>query len=216
MAFGCALFIQQGRKMYLFVFVIFFSAILGIYTQTFLLGASRAEARRHSSAELMYLWHQEAYAQAAEAHKNLVAGPSLFGGTTFCATSKASSQPSTASDCNALTTLSANFTSDARLNTVAYVTSGHTYLVTYIVNDANGFARTGYTAGEISKQFKNSTNIPNWMYGEVMSGTCGGVMSNFIFTSALVNGQIVCYPTKDSSGVTFVPDGAIGLVSVLQ
>jgi len=206
--------------MYLFVYISLLLAAMGLFTQVYLLQASRLWARQKTAAEIMYVWHAGAYMMAKELSASL--------GTTFPCRISPLGVPVSVLACqrvlqNPSGTPIAPYTrhylppgylyaqTQLQFPSVVYKSSGTLYLATYVPKEtsAGDTAWFGYTAGEILQQFRR-TDISSISYGQVVDGKCNGVAGYWFVTNAYMNTTQICYPALST-----IPEGSVGYISVL-
>ena len=194
--------------MYLYVYIFVLMSIIGYYTQLFVLRAVEMESKQTTLADVMAVWHDEAYRIAKENKAT------LFGGAPSCALGKASGAlADPTADCASVVSLPAGMTSDMTFNTIAYTADSINYVVTYVMDDANGFTKVGYSSAEVESQIRR-LKIPVAYIGKTMNMDCNGTVGDYFMTTAKVGSDIVCFPIS-SGGVTFLPLGAVGMISVM-
>lgn len=183
-------------------------SIIGYYTQLFVLRSIEMESKQTTLADVMAVWHDEAYRIAKENKTT------LFGGAASCALGKAGgSLADTTADCASVVSLPEGMTSDMTFNTIAYTVDTINYVVTYVKDDANGFTKVGYSSAEVESQIRR-LKIPVASIGKTMNMDCNGTVGDYFVTTATVGSDTVCFPIG-SSGVTFLPLGAVGMISVM-
>lgn len=199
--------------MYLYVFILLLIAVIGSYTQVFVLRVSRMEANKTAVAEVMYLWHGEARRVAKE---NLA----IFSSGTSCALSRdvaPRDMPATTLDCSTVITPPANLTAQMMFNSIAYripIYGVDTDYVVTFVKDVNGFAKAGYNQNEILRQMQKA-GYSSAIIGETKVGNCNLVIGgSWLMTAAKAGADDVCYPTRYGATL-FVPNNVVGIISVL-
>lgn len=213
--------------MYLYVFIFLMLSTLGLFTEVYLLQASRLWSEQKAVGELMFVWHSAAYTLAKELSANL--------GATFPCRVSPTALPATVPICqrylqdpsgNPVAPYTRHYlplgykysTSQYRFPSLVYKVDNVAYLVTYVPKEANGGTSwLGYTANEILRQLQK-TEVPPVSYGRLLSGNCNGVSGQWFATNVYYDSTQVCYPAPQTTTVPpvgYLPAGSVGLVSPL-
>ncbi|HBM90516.1 MAG TPA: hypothetical protein DD400_01365 [Rhodospirillaceae bacterium] len=184
--------------MYLYVYVFLLMGLIGLYTQLHLVQVGRMAERQKALAEIMFTWHDGAFAFVKD--KTL----------SSCVVSKdPDNTPASGTPCVPLMTSHTESGITKPFNSVAY-TSGESYLITYVIDHATtGYARYGFRSSEIFQQMKNTDLTPT-AYGSVSATSCPGLSGQGFFTEGRIDGVVVCYPVSAT-----IPVGAVGFISPL-
>lgn len=223
--------------MYLYVAVFLLMAVMGLFSELYLLQAARIWGAQKSAAEILHLWHTAVYTKAKNlnvAQWNHSSGycrlslslrPNLTGATACIGKDfdgNALSPVLLSSDSDYLP---AGTFADASLvqsiSTVSFNKDGTQYILTYVQpvsKSSSDPAFLGFKGGEIYKQMKNA-RFPKIAYGRVLQGSCNGVPDTWFFTgyAESVDGTATytttCYPIDDNLKDPLV--GAVGFMTVL-
>ncbi len=191
--------------MYLYVYVFLLMGIISLYTQLHLVQVGRMAANQKALAEVMFMWQDGAY--------DFVKDNGL---SATCIVSRGTENPPSSplsDNCSSLMTEHTKVGITSPFNSVIYTISGTSYLVTYVIDNASGYARAGFRSSEIYQQMKNTDLTPN-VYGSVSATSCPSVPGHRgFFTDGRIDGEVVCYPVTSST--TLIPTGAVGYVSML-
>jgi len=203
--------------MYLFVYIFLLLAIMGLYSQLFLLRVARLNENQKSVAEIMMVWHGGAYQMAKEEEADITPG---VGG---CFVSPFSAAPCDRVLQNPNNPVVAPYArhylpagyqyDDVRFPSIVYEVGGARYLVTYVSVDT-----LGYTPQQILAQMRH-TDFPKISYGGAALVSCNGTNAHWLVTNEFAPGtRQICYPTSSAGagGTIYVPDEAVGLVSKLS
>ncbi|HAX91610.1 MAG TPA: hypothetical protein DCY07_05290 [Rhodospirillaceae bacterium] len=208
--------------MFLFVYIFLLMSVLGLFTNVYMLRTARMAENQTAIAESMMVWHGAAYKMAMEKGAAI-----LPGGAVSCYITPTTvlhplpMAPETTVPCAFRLTsvpLSTYFPKNYSVDdeykflSKVYTAGGIRYLVTYIRSDQ---PRLGYTSTQLSMQMRNA-KFPLASYGTVSATSgCTGVAAPSLMTKHKDGANQVCYPVRDSVPLQQIPNGAVGIVSIL-
>lgn len=207
--------------MFLYVYIFLMLTALGLFTEVYMLQASKLWAAQKAVAELMQIWHGGGYTMAKELRASLgatypcrltpTALPGIGASVPQC--QKILQDPSAPLGSYPRYYLPPGYRFDQasfQFPSVVYKAGTSIYLLTYIPPTADGSPSwLGYTADEILQQMQK-TDAPAISYGKVMT-ECNGATGHFFVTVTYQNTTNICFPVPTA----VVPDGSVGYISVL-
>ncbi len=213
--------------MYLFVSIFLLMAVMGLFTQTFIIQSARIWENQVGAAKAMHTWHMAAYSLAKETNVTLANGASCAIDMTAGAGKCTGTNPSngivgtiflsapgggTCGPCNGQFYLPVGYSAEVVWKTRVYRLSDITYIATFVDDYALGF-----TPAQMYAQMRRA-RIPEVSYGQIKANyTCSGgslgrwFVTDSFFSSGGVNAS-VCYPTPATSVIS---TGSVGYVTVL-
>lgn len=191
--------------MYLFVYIFLVLSVLGLYTQLFVIRAARLNESQTAVAESMMVWHRSVYKII------LNFDPPTNGcylGMAITGKSACTTQPVQA-DFPA----GYNFVQVNKFKSILYKIDDNRYLVTYV---SPYDTKLGYSAPQIMQQMANA-GFPKTAYGASALVSCnGGLPDQWLVSRQFIGTNNICYPTYSADdSIIFVPNGSVGIVSVL-